>query len=129
MHGRLRGDPGRARRLTVEEEVAWLQVAVVTVKVWRKEGRLPAPIALAGGPVVRWQVSAVQHWLDEGCPRCGPGAGGRPAGPSKHETGTRDQGAVRPRASEERWDGSGMGSRGSGTSPPGPGTAREQPAP
>lgn len=65
--------PEADRLLTVEELARWLGVAAITVKVWRKQGRVPEPIALAGGPMVRWQVGAIQRWLDEGCPRNGPG--------------------------------------------------------
>ena len=78
--------PNEQRLLTAEEVAAWLQVAVVTVKLWTKQGRFPEPIKIAGGPVVRWQVSTIQEWLDEQCPpSTRPGGGVAAAGEAEQE--------------------------------------------
>jgi len=50
-----------ARLLTAEDLAARMQVDARTVRRWRKAGKIPAGIEIAG--VVRWRPEEIERWL------------------------------------------------------------------
>jgi len=50
-----------ARLLTAEDLAARMQVDARTIRRWRKAGRIPAGIEVAG--VLRWRVEEIERWL------------------------------------------------------------------
>ena len=52
----------RAKLLTPHDLAAVFQVDAKTIRRWRREGRLPAAIEIAG--VVRWRPEEIDAWID-----------------------------------------------------------------
>jgi predicted DNA-binding transcriptional regulator AlpA len=53
-----------ARLLTAEDLAARLQVDARTIRRWRRAGRIPAGIEIAG--VVRWTPESIDAWVASG---------------------------------------------------------------
>ncbi len=54
------------RLLSVGEVARVLDVSPRTIWQWRDSGRLPAPVRL--GKLVKWDIDAIDAWVDDGCP-------------------------------------------------------------
>lgn len=62
VHDARAVEPGREALLSVRDVSARLQVDQKTVRRWRKEGKLPPAVTIAG--VVRWRPEAIESWLE-----------------------------------------------------------------
>ncbi len=67
------GPSSRARLLDVTMVAIVLNVSPRHVYRLSDAGRMPRPIKLGGS--VRWDRSAIDKWIAEGCPRCDGRAG------------------------------------------------------
>lgn len=52
--------------LTMKEVAARLRVSTRTVQRLAKAERLPSPLRIGGSP--RWCESAIEQWIEAGCP-------------------------------------------------------------
>ena len=61
--GLLEGVDERPKLLTANDLASMLQVAVKSIRKWRREDLLPPSIELGG--VIRWRSSVVAEWIEE----------------------------------------------------------------
>lgn len=54
--------------LTQDEVAARYGVARQTVWSWRRDGRMPLPVHIAGSDVFRWRLADLEAWEQQGCP-------------------------------------------------------------
>lgn len=61
-----------AALITIREVGELCHVTVKTIDRWVKNGVLPAPVKLGGGPCapIRFRKSDIENWLAAGCPGC-----------------------------------------------------------
>ncbi len=57
---------GLPQLLTVEAIAKLLHVSVRTVWRLRRDAALPPPLKIGGG--LRWRMSDVRTWIEQGCP-------------------------------------------------------------
>ena len=55
--------------LTVEMLAKKLDCAKRSVHAWTREGKIPAPVRLAG-KLLRWRAADISAWIAAGCPVC-----------------------------------------------------------
>ncbi len=51
--------------LTAKEVAGYFQVSVRTIRRWRRDGSLPAPLQIGGS--LRWRECDLQAWLARRC--------------------------------------------------------------
>ena len=66
---------GLAQLLDVEAVAEKLSCSTRHVYRLADRGQMPRPIKL--GKLVRWSASGIQEWIDQGCPFCRQGKGGK----------------------------------------------------
>jgi predicted DNA-binding transcriptional regulator AlpA len=53
--------PATGSLMSVDDVARLLNVSPKTVRSWRRSGRLPRPLAIAG--VIRWRSCVIEAWL------------------------------------------------------------------
>ena len=52
--------------LTSREVAALLRCSERSLRIWRKQGRIPEPVTI--GSAVRWERATLARWIAAGCP-------------------------------------------------------------
>lgn len=60
-------EPAHVELVNAKELARILSVSERTLYRLKSTGELPLPIVLGGS--VRWRLSEIRHWIDQGCPR------------------------------------------------------------
>lgn len=61
--------------LSVKDLGKRLNVSERTIHRLKDAGKLPAPVRV-GGWLIRWEPTAIDEWIADGCPRCDGGRKG-----------------------------------------------------